>query len=352
MLFLRPVLLTFLFLCFVSGCVPLQPSWKFKPSFYYWKTSIGLDEKTNQYLTGLDVDRLYLRVFDVSWDTKHHLAFPNGVLRVKSGNRVDCDIIPVIFVAREALGRLTAPESKRLAENILELTLHLCGQLKKWKVAELQIDCDWNPSTREAYFELLREIQARMPKLFPGARLSCTIRLSQVKYREAAGIPPVDRGTLMVYHTAYPGKLGSRNTILDLQDAKAYLSSLEAYPLTLDIALPIFSWVVLFNHRQVPLGIVNDVGLEDLKNNADFVEKSHNVFMPVRDTYLRGRLVQKEHWVKLDQPDEDEVIKTIRYLKPRLKNKDTRLILFDFDDSMIRRFTNGKPDRLSKIFDL
>jgi len=334
----------------LSGCGEPNPPWKFKPSFYYWKTSINLDEKTDQYLDSVKVDRLYVRVFDVTWDVRHRAVVPNGPLDVKTGNRWAGEVVPVVFVTRDALKNLKPAQSKKLAKDILKLTRYLCGRLKRDKVPELQMDCDWTPALKETYFGLLNALRAQMPQLLPGARLSCTIRLSQVKYRNLTGVPPVDRGVLMVYHTAFPGKLTSQDTILDQKDAKVYLGSLSNYPLPLDIALPVFSWAVLFRHDRAPLGILNDVGLEDLKKNADFTEKSHNVYVPLKDTYLRGRLIQKDQWVKVDEPEMNEVEKIVRYLKPRLKNTDPRLILFHLDNSMIGRVTHGRPERLLEIF--
>lgn len=346
-------LLTFGLLVLVPlGCGEPNPPWKFKPAFYYWKTSISLDEKTNQTLGSLGVDRLYVRLFDVTWNSKYKAVVPNGPLDVKAAHRWDGEVVPVVYITREALTNLKPSQTPRLAGDILKLTRLLCGRLKKDRVPEVQLDCDWTPSTKDAYFGLLQALKDRLPKAFPGAQLSCTIRLSQVKYRAAMGVPPVDRGALMVYHTASPGKLGERDTILSLKDAKRYLSTLPQYPLPLDAALPVFSWAVLFQQDGKPLGILNDVGLEDLKSNADFTPEGHNVFSALRDTYLKGRLVQKGWKAKVDEPGMGEVEKTVRYLKPRLKGAGTRLILFHLDDSMIGRFTDGKPERLSEIFGL
>jgi hypothetical protein len=351
MRFLGRLLLVLSFL--LQGCGEKVPAWKFKPSFYYWKTTLKLDPTAGPTFTQLGVDRLYIRFFDVTWSPRFKAVIPNRPVLIPHQNLLGGEeVVPVVYVTREALDHLAPGQVKGVAKDILGLAGHLDREMGKASAPELQMDCDWTPGTRETYFALLEAMRAGMAKAFPQAKLSCTIRLSQVKYPTLMGVPPVDRGVLMVYHTASPAKLSEKDSILDLKDAKSYLGGLSRYPLPLDIALPLFSWAVLFSPQKAPLGILNDVGREDLKSNADLREEGHNIFAPLKDTYVKGRSVQKGGWVKVDQPDMAEVEKTVLYLKGRLKGEGARLILFHYDDSMIRRFTDGHPEKVSEIFGL
>src|SRR5690606_5738679 len=96
--------------------------------------------------------------------------------------------------------------------------------------------------------------------------LSVTIRLHQVKYLAAAGIPPADKGLLMVYNIDNLRNVKVENSILNTQSAKSYLEKVGAYPLPLDVALPIFQWTLLFEAEQLK-GILRDVSSTDLQND-------------------------------------------------------------------------------------
>jgi hypothetical protein len=104
-------------------------------------------------------------------------------------------------------------------------------------IDEIQFDCNWTENTRENYFRFLRRM-----KNLSGSVISSTIRLQQLRFSGNSGIPPVDRippvdyGVLIFYNTdTAPG-----NPVLERPIAHRYTPALRTYPLTLDLALPIF----------------------------------------------------------------------------------------------------------------
>src|SRR6185295_19004173 len=143
-----------------------------------------------------------------------------------------------------------------LAGNIYKKTISIVGP----DFFEIQIECDWNASTRESYFLLLRTIRAQ---LHAGKILSGTIRLHQIKYRAQTGVPPLDRGVLMFYGMGDPASPGEKNSILDLDTARKYTAYLKNYPLFLDAALPVYQWGILF-HEDHFRGIIRSLGESDL----------------------------------------------------------------------------------------
>jgi hypothetical protein len=114
---------------------------------------------------------------------------------------------------------------------------------------EFQVDCDWTQGTREAFFRLLEKIRGHLPH---GVLLSATIRLHQYKFPDQTGVPPTDRGMLMLYNTGDIDAPDETNSIFKPEDAKKYLKGAPAtYPLPLDVALPAFSWTLVFRDGEL-----------------------------------------------------------------------------------------------------
>lgn len=88
-------------------------------------------------------------------------------------------------------------------------------------ITALQIDGDWTPRTRSAYFRLLSTIKRERPEL----DLSVMVRLHQYRNREANCIPPADRGLLMCYNVAPVKQRQTRDAIYDEAILKGYLKA-------------------------------------------------------------------------------------------------------------------------------
>ncbi len=217
-------------------CRP-ERSLEVRPAFYHWKTRLAPGPSERQWLEAIDAQRLYVKFFDVDWDESQQQAVPLAILEADS--RVGGSlprIIPVVFITNRCLKKLPKAELPELATKLVAkiraLALH-------WPPPEVQLDCDWTDGTRQAYFELLTHIRARLPV---GVPLSATIRLHQYRHPKLRGVPPVERGMLMFYNMGELDQWEEPNSILNLAAAAEYLEGAEAYPIPLDMALPAFSW--------------------------------------------------------------------------------------------------------------
>ena len=132
----------------------------------------------------------------------------------------------------------------------------------------LQVDCDWTISTKEKYFNLLILLSNYIE------HLSATIRLHQIKYVKATGVPPVEKGVVMIYNLDSPADTNIRNSIFSFEKALLYLKgNLEHYPLQLDVALPAFSWGVHFHHGKIK-GLIADFHPSDI-DKENMVQKKN-----------------------------------------------------------------------------
>lgn len=217
-------------------------------SFYHWKTVYDPGDVEKDALASSGVDRLYLRMFDVVLDAnKEIVPIASAIFRQKP----ELPIIPVVFIDNEAMKKIGVQNASFFSEMILSRVMKMINGNALAAAKELQIDCDWSPSSREAFFLLLRGIKASLPKDWT---LSVTLRLYQYRYPEKAGVPPADRVVLMAYNMGALRAMGDNNSIIDAKTAALYLQG-DAYPLPMNVALPLFSWGVLFDEKNEYRGL-------------------------------------------------------------------------------------------------
>lgn len=335
-----------------AGCGPRQPNWKFRPSFYYWKSTMDLSSDDLAGFSNWGVKRLYIHFFDVAWDAGRHAALPLKSIRFSQDCRFPAEVVPVVFITGEALEKTPGPQRSDLARQIVGRVIAISRAMTRMPIPELQLDCDWTPINRKAYFDLLGLVRAQLKKAVPEARLTCTIRLHQVKFVRTTGVPPVDGGVLMVYHTTSPTQLGTQDTILDVDTAESYLDRLADYPLPLDVALPMFTWVVQFNRSHQPINILTDVGEQDLAQNAAFKAKGKRIYRAVSSSFLGSQRIMEGDTLKVDGPSMEDARRMVRFIKPRLKEAGGHLILYHYDEANLRRFIDGDPGKLKSLYNL
>jgi len=210
-------------------------------SIYYWKTAFNLSEQEKNFLKREKIGRIYLRMFDVTEGTP--LVVPNATVTFGTPVPKDVEVVPTIFITVEALKQTAdSNQLKVLAEKMVKRITAMCdwNDIENWN--EIQLDCDWTESTRDAFYILCEEVKKRME----GKLLSSTIRLHQL----TQNAPPVDYGVLMVYNTDRFDDYQTDNSILNNKTVKNYLDKKMEFNLPLDVALPIFQWDIVFQNEQ------------------------------------------------------------------------------------------------------
>lgn len=228
-------LLPLLFLI-MSGC--RQHHTSPTRSAYYWSTTWETDSALTSFLQSNGVGKLYLRFFDVVVDDNGKVM-PNATLRFADSIPDNMEVVPTVFIVNDCMKKDVGDLSHLLMKRILQM----CETHDVPNVKEIQIDCDWSPSTRNTYFGMLSQLRDSLHT--KGLRLSATIRLHQL----GEGPPPVDHGVLMMYNTGDVSNK-DKNPILDLDDCAPYLPNLSKYDLPLSAAYPVFSWDLLFRNDR------------------------------------------------------------------------------------------------------
>jgi hypothetical protein len=219
---------------------PTPPKPPAHRAFYYWRTTFALAPAERAALTDLHVDTLYLRMFDVGWADGAPTILGPLTIPADAAPTPGVAIVPTVYLTNELFKQLPAAGVPALAALVVREVAARTAQLGG-APRELQLDCDWTDTTRARYFAFLAALRGEVAA---GTALSATIRLHQIKYRERTGVPPVDRGMLMFYNMGKFSADPEARAIFDERAAARYLARLRDYPLPLDGALPIWSWVI------------------------------------------------------------------------------------------------------------
>ncbi|KMQ68164.1 hypothetical protein ACM39_09950 [Chryseobacterium sp. FH2] len=279
-------------------------------TFYYWKTKVALNKTEKDVLDKATAPYLYTRFFDV--DKVKGKFQPVGVITKDKTFETEKQIVPTVFITNRAFLYITKEEITFLAESIQDLIQKKTKEYHFKTNNEIQIDCDWTAGTRDDYFKFLKEL-----KRISGKEITCTLRLHQVKDKNQTGIPPVSKVYLMCYSTSSPLENSDKNSILDNNILKSYLSTIEDYPIRkIDVALPIYSWGIVTNH----LGkhrLINALSQKDLDNPV-FKKISENEIEIQKDGFYFGNYLNKGFKIKIEEISDEQLKEVINFLNKKI----------------------------------
>ena len=170
--------------------------------------------------------------------------------------------------------------------------------------------------------------------------VSSTIRLHQLKMDP----PPVDQGVLMVYNTGALRETGTKNSILDYDDVKTYLSGKSIhYDLPLDFAFPTYGWGVMFRN-----GVYNGIlHKTDFSDETRYKKGKEGTFVVKKDHVLEGRSLWKGDVIRMEYPTADEVKKVAELVVSSVQDSTHSVILYHLDANNLLKYTD---DEISSIY--
>lgn len=322
-------------------------------AFFFWKQRLDASTVQPELLERLHVTRLYVRLFDLTWDRGRRQVVATPPVRLGKLARLSVEIVPTVFVTQPVLEKLAPRDLTRLAEDLLRRARRVLGAGRWSVVQQMLIDCDWSPSTRERYFELLRLVRKR---LGAGRHLSATLRLHQLRDRQRNGIPPVSRVMLMFYNVRPPARFGRKNALVDHALIAGYLNHQSPYPLPVDIALGIFSWAAHFNADHDFLRLIRDVTSARLHADPTHFESvgSGLLFRVREKTYLGAAKLLPGDLLRVDEQRPDAQLELARMLAAKrarfAKNRRFTTALYHLDPAVIAGFCGARKHCLSRLF--
>lgn len=340
-------------------------------SFCYWKTDLNFQKEDDSLMRELDVKHLYVRFFDVDWNPYAKEPLPVATIGNVSLNESNPDITPSIFITNEVVLQSNKKQldslAVRIAQRVNQIGVKMnetkadvianaivypkdyykqkdykrinydsvkALELAKLKVdfKEILIDCDWSEKSKDNYFYFLKQIK----KGFPTAQISSTIRLWQYKFASKAGIPPVDKGLLMCYNLTKPDDFKTKNSIGTSNELAQYITHSE-YKLKLDIALPLYSWAVVFRGNQFK-GILSDYDLL-LKDSIKLKKSSESKYVLEDDVLVGQTYLRNGDEIRIEKISEEELDKMISIVKDKIKiDNQTKVTFFSFDKKYINDY--------------
>ena len=161
------------------------------------------------------------------------------------------------------------------------------------------------------------------------------------------GIPPEDRVLLMCYNMGNLRRFGAQNSILDLEELKKYAgNNLSNYPKEIDLALPLFSWLVVFRNQEYA-GISRRVKPEDLQNLLMFDRQEDGLFVAKLDLPAFG--IRKDDVVRYEDSKPEDVEELATYLSSHLPNKPVNVLYYHLDKSLLKNYTVDELEKISHL---
>lgn len=328
---------TVLLCCFLLfTCQPdRQTPKELTPAFYYWQTTFRLNRTELQALKTHHIRTLYVRFFDVDWDAQRRQPIPKAPIRFAGKLPAGLRIVPVVFITNQTIRQTPPAAIRQLAEHILA-KIRAMAQEQGIQPAEIQLDCDWTQTTRDRYFTLLKLVrkQSRVP-------VSATIRLHQVKYRTQTGVPPADRGMLMVYNMGDWKKPDTRNSIYDADVAGRYLTGLDQYPLPLDVVFPLFRWTVVYRNNRF-LVLLNNLEQATLRKQPFLaMQPDTNRFVAQRDTVALGLSIRKGDLFRAEACAVKELARGKAAVLEKIQTEKITFALYHLDSTVLTNYPHA-----------
>lgn len=315
-------------------------------AFFHWQTRYAPDSTALAYIDKLHCRTLYIKLFDIGREEGSGAIRPYARLELAdTAGLAGREIVPCVFITNAVFDGIYEAQIQTLAQKLAAaLQTHpLYGRLGPQP--EIQFDCDWTPSTREAFFSFLKNIRAQLPQ---NTRISATIRLHQYKYPKQTGVPPADRGMLMFYNTGDIDDPEERNSIYDDADARAYLQGApRRYPLPLDVALPVFHWSLVYRDGEL-WKIIPGLTTAELADTVFFkpvaIENAASaapVWTVKRATLREGHYLRPGDWVRWEGLSPAQLRDAAGQAAQFDLAPDARVAFFHLDSALIRRFPVG-----------
>lgn len=323
---MRKIILVFCIVLLLNSCEKKA----LNISFYHWKTNADFTPTIAEVLESSKTKKIYLHYFDI--ENKNNInkygdnIFPTYVVQNIDKKYNDFEIIPTVYISNSVLLNKNLVV-KKLAEKVEKLINQINLTHFKSEPTEIQIDCDWTQSTKNTYFELLEILEKKY-------EVSATIRLHQIKFQEKTGVPPLKKGTLMLYNVG-DLKNSKQNSILESNIVDQYIKSSTKYPLELSVALPLFSQTVIFNNdNNIKLSSFTEKTFLDSDLHFKAIDK--NLYEVVQDTLFKGFYLSEGFQLKLEESLEKEIIESYKIVK-NSKLKTEEIIFYHLEDESLNK---------------
>ena len=311
-------------------------------ALYHWKTVFDPTPEEWDFLRKHQVERLYVRFFDVDINFEQPVEEGYPVIPIATAifhQRPDStmEVVPTVYITLEALRKIKEVDKIiPYANAMVERIRRMAAANKIGNIQQVQIDCDWTPSTEADYFALLRQMRSQLRK--QGIALSSTIRLWQL----ARPTPPVDCGVLMCYNSGSITQPDVYNSILDPNDMLPYLPRLADYSLPLDYAYPVFGWSVWFRDGKFK-ALIRETDCSDPDRYTPLKENNYRVRT---EHYIVEKQLKPGDVVRVELPSFEAIREVQQAVEKYAPRDSSSVILYHLDQNNLKKYSSDEIDSL------
>ena len=329
---MKKIVLLGLFVVFLFSCKNEHKIEKVERAFYYWKSeSWDFAQSEDSIRKKVGASKVYIKFFEVD----HHEEmgnYPISKTRLYTYGDMSFDYVPTVYIKNSVFIHSDKESLDLLVDNINFLIDKYCkDRFEKLPIPkEFQMDCDWTLKSKDNYFYFLKKLKSISKK-----EISCTLRLYPYKYRTKMGIPPVDRVTLMCYNLINPLENQNKNSILDLNELESYLNVDVKYPIHTDVALPLYSWMQVYQNEKF-----SDVVYTDNSKIKGILKPIKPLWFNVtKDSVLGNLYLRVGDKVKFEEIDAKKIKEAIRIIKENVDfDSATTVTFFHLDKQQLSNF--------------
>ena len=134
---------------------------------YHWKTSFDLSPEDTAFIRKHNIQKIYLRMFDVGMDTDNGVetgeVVPLGTTKFITQIPKGCSYVPTVYITLKALKAYNKRESE-LADLIIRRIYAMRSWNELGNIFEIQYDCDWTADTKASFERLCAHTQEKLKK--------------------------------------------------------------------------------------------------------------------------------------------------------------------------------------------
>jgi hypothetical protein len=142
----------------------------------------------------------------------------------------------------------------------------------------------------------------------------------------------------MCYNMGNLKNSATGNSIIETAELKKYINSLSAYPLSMDIALPLFEWKVLFRNNNYA-GLIQNLPDDSLRTNPA-VKQSDNRYSFIQDIIIASYSFQAGDILRDEKSNYGEVLAAAKEIAGHLKNTRPRVVFYHLDSVILKKYTS------------
>lgn len=333
----------FFFICLsilFFSCSTKEEKKVISKAVYHWKSSYQPSEKAKETVTKLNLNKTYIRFFDIDFNKEINQAIPKGMVKFKDSPKGN--LVPVVYITNRTFKSLNQEETTTLATKTAS-KIKSIASAHSLTFSEIQLDSDWTETTQAKYFHFLKKLKGEFEEKI---KLTCTLRLHQVKFREKTGVPPVDRVALMLYNVGDWTNIQTKNSLFDPTIIDQYIYRLPEYPLPVDIALPIYQQAIVFRNNRFHTYFKN-VSKLDLKRHFNTKPgENGNLLICQENCEFQNQSFRKGDVFRHEKVDFKTLNKVKKAILQRVRNKDVQILLFHLDHKSLDNFTLKQYSKL------